>query len=71
MKKHTLTLNKTKIVNLSVATQIFGGSGLESDVHNPDATCGIDTTSTGDMTDDKGNSNNGSPTITLCRTSIC
>ncbi|MBC8756484.1 hypothetical protein H2O64_17555 [Kordia sp. YSTF-M3] len=71
MKKRTLTLalNKTKIVNLSVTTKIIGGTGIESDINDPNTVCGIDT----HMTDDKTNGNNSIPTVVtlVCLSILC
>ncbi len=70
MKKRTLTLSKTKIVNLSLTNKIIGGTDFESDINDPNATCGIDT----HMTDDKTNGNNSVPTVVLlsiCHSILC
>ncbi|WP_430408751.1 hypothetical protein [Kordia sp.] len=64
MKKRSkvFVLNKTKIVNLSNIQKIVGGTDLESNVNNPDETCGsLNTEPPSDMTDDRTNTDNYIP----------
>ena len=66
MKRQTLKLNlkKTKIVNLSTTSQLYGGTDgpMETDMNDPEASCGVRTTYD-TVTNDKANTNNGIPTI--------
>ncbi|WP_420573785.1 hypothetical protein [Kordia sp.] len=66
MKKKSLVLSlkKTKIVNLSTMSSLYGGTDpIETDIHDPEASCGECTTNDTHMTDDKSNTNNSIPTI--------
>ena len=59
MKKRSLKLQRTKIVNLTKKTSIRGGTGGSIETNLPDGTCG-------DMTEEITNGNNNVPTFILC-----
>ncbi|MEM6722206.1 MAG: hypothetical protein AAF611_22960 [Bacteroidota bacterium] len=65
-KSFALQLNKTKIVNLTIASKLYGGTDgftEESDTNNPLASSG-DCPSGYTCTNDKTNTNNTVPTLT-------